>query len=82
MINPIMQALNGANRQQSSSNMLGRMLEIKQLLNGQAPEVIYNRMMQSNPAFANFVRQNAGKSPEQLAQEYGVDLQTLQNLLR
>lgn len=81
MINPIMQALNATGRQ-SSNNMLGRIAEIKQLLNGQAPQVVYNRMMQSNPAFANFVRQNAGKSPEQLAQEYGVDLQTLRDLLR
>lgn len=76
-MNPIMQLLN-----QPQNNMLGRLTEIKQMMNGQAPEVIYNRMMQTNPAFAQFVRQNAGKSPEQLAREYGLDMQTLQSIFR
>lgn len=31
-------------------------------------------MMKSNPQFAQFVEQNRGKSPEQIAKENGIDL--------
>ena len=31
------------------------------------------QMLRVNPQFAKFVRDNAGKSPEQVAQENGID---------
>lgn len=41
---------------------------------GDVYQAMYNRMMATNPAFAEFVRKNQGKSPEQIAQEHGIDL--------
>lgn len=78
MQNPILQLLNS----QQNNSMVSRMSEIKQLISGQPVPVLYNRMLQQNPQFAQFVQQNQGKSVEQIAQEYGVDPAELQNLLR
>lgn len=74
MANPILQML-GSMRQGNS--LVGRVAEVRRMLNGQGPEVLFNRMMQNNPAFAQFVQENKGKSPEQLAQEYGIDLRQI-----
>lgn len=74
MANPILQML-GSMRQENS--LAGRVAEVRRMLNGQGPEVLFNRMMQNNPAFAQFVQENRGKSPEQLAQEYGIDLRQI-----
>ena len=52
------------------------------MLNGQPVEAVYNRMMQTNPEFVKFVQQNQGKSPEQMACDYGIDPQLLQNIFR
>ena len=83
MTNPIMQALNANNRiTQNNNNLFSRLTEIKQLLGGQAPEVVYNRLMQSNPKFAQFVQQNQGKSLEQLSSEFGIDMQLLQSFFK
>lgn len=83
MTNPILQALNAARPQiQNSNNLLGRVAEIRQVLNGQAPEAVFNRMLQTNPAFAQFVQQNKGKTPEQLARDYGIDPQLIQQILK
>lgn len=37
------------------------------------PEEMYNHMLQNNPKFREFVEQNKGKSPEQIASEHGID---------
>lgn len=74
MANPILQML-------GNRSPLGRLGEIGQLLRGN-PQGIAQQMLQSNPAFAAFVRQNQGKSPEQVARECGVDLSQIQQLFR
>lgn len=38
------------------------------------PTVLFNSMMQTNPQFREFVNDNRGKSPQQIAQEHGIDL--------
>jgi hypothetical protein len=42
------------------------------MMNGD-PQTMYQSLMQSNPQFAEFVRSNQGKTPEQIAQENGID---------
>lgn len=78
MTNPILNALNGSR----NGNLLGRLAEIKQVINGQPIDAVYNRLLQTNPQFQQFVKQNQGKSIEQLACEFGVDPNMLQNVLR
>lgn len=46
------------------------------------PDAVFNQMMQSNPQFRQFVAENKGKSGEQIASEYGIDLNTLKMLMK
>ena len=45
---------------------------IKQMAGGN-PEAFAQRLMQNNPQFADFVRQNQGKTLQQIATENGID---------
>ena len=48
--------------------------DIMQQMRTMTPEGLAQRMMSENPQFRQFVEQNQGKSPEQIAREHGVDL--------
>ena len=45
----------------------------------QGPEAVFAALMGSNPQFRQFVEQNRGKSPEQIAREHGIDFAALQS---
>lgn len=75
MNNPILQALNVAKNLNSAAAMF------QNLKNGN-PDALFNTMYNSNPEFRRFVDANKGKSPEQIAQENGVDLGQLQNFMK
>lgn len=74
MVNPILQTLNKQN------NVINQITDLKNMMNGN-PGAMYERMMQTNPQFADFVKSNRGKSAEQIAQDYGIDPSIL-NLLK
>lgn len=82
MTNPIIQAISAAGRPLQNNGLASRLAEVQRLLNGQAPEVLFDRMMKTNPAFAQFVQQNAGRSPEELARAYGIDPELVRSLFR
>ena len=83
MVNPILQMLNARNpAAKNSNNLLARVMEIKQMLNSQPVEAVYNRLLRNNPQFVQFVQSNQGKSMDELAKEYGIDPQMLQSLFR
>lgn len=44
-----------------------------QMLRGN-PQGVFNNLLQTNPEFARMVRNNAGKSDEQIARENGIDM--------
>lgn len=46
------------------------------------PRGMYDQMIRTNPQFAAFVRDNAGKTPQQIAQDYGIDWGTVSRYLR
>jgi hypothetical protein len=52
---------------------------IRQMAGGN-PEAFAQRLMQNNPQFANFVRQNQGKTLQQIATENGIDPNMLNGL--
>lgn len=37
------------------------------------PNNMFSNMLNSNPQFRQFVEENKGKSPEQIAKEHGID---------
>ena len=57
----------------ASGNLLSRVLQIKNMLEGKNPDAVFDEMMQNNPDFRKFVESNRGKSPEQIARENGID---------
>ena len=59
--------------QPQGNSLFSRLNQIKGMLNGD-PNAMYQQMMQSNPQFAEFVRANQGKTPDQIAQENGIDM--------
>lgn len=83
--NPILTMLSGAAGQQSPNNPLAMMGQIKQmvsLMRGKDPERLISAFAQKNPQFADFLRQNHGKSPDQIAADYGIDMAMVRDLMR
>lgn len=59
---------------------------ILQLLNGNPKqskiEAMYNNLLRNNPQFRQFVKENEGKSIQDIAMEYDLDLSILKNLIK
>lgn len=67
------------------NNALGAYSKIKQMvpmLKSQNPDQLMQMFAQKNPQFAQFIRANQGKSPQQIAAEYGIDMSLVQELLK
>lgn len=77
-MNPLMMAMQGAN---NPINKMGQVANVIKMLRSGNPEQIAQQMMQSNPQFRQFVEANKGKTPEQVAREYGVDLNQLKGMM-
>lgn len=77
-MNPLMMAMQGAN---SPMNKMGQVANVLKMLRSGNPEQIAQQMMQSNPQFRQFVEQNKGKTPEQVAQEHGIDLNQFKGMM-
>lgn len=54
--------------------------QIQQAAQGN-PQALFNRMMAGNPQFQSFVRDNKGKTPQQIATEHGLDWEQVSRLL-
>lgn len=78
-MNPLMMAMQSAN---SPMNKMGQVANLMKMLKSGNPEQIAQQMMQSNPQFRQFVEQNKGKTPEQVAREYGVDINAIMGRLK
>lgn len=72
MANPILQKLNKP--QNSMSHLL-------QMAKGN-PQGVYDQLMQTNPQFAQFVHENHGKTPEQIAREHGINPTMLKSFMK
>lgn len=66
-MNPLMSSMNNM---QQMMQMVG---SIKQMMIGQNPDAVMKLFAQRNPQFAQFMKENQGKSPEQIAKDYGLD---------
>lgn len=71
-MNPILQ-----NLQSNQGNLLSRISQIKTMFEGRNADEIYADMMSNNQQFRSFVEQNKGKTTEQIAEEYGINLSLL-----
>lgn len=78
MRNPILQLLN-ANSQQNQ--MINKLSQFKSLMSGKNPDDVYNYMLQNNPQFKKFLQDNQGKTIEDIALAYDIDLNILKQFL-
>ena len=84
--NPMLDMLSGASQQATPQNnplaMMGQLKQMVGMIRGQDPRQVAQLMAQRNPQFAEFLRQNQGKSPEQIAADYGIDMNLVRELMR
>ena len=78
-MNPLMASMGPMNNMRQMMQMVNG---IKQMVNGQNPDTVMNLFAQKNPQFAQFLRDNQGKSPQQIAQDYGLDWNMVQGFLK
>ena len=78
-MNPLMASMGPMNNMRQMMQMVNG---IKQMMNAQNPDTVMKLFAQKNPQFAQFLRDNQGKSPQQIAQDYGLDWNMVQNFLK
>lgn len=62
-------------------NNMAQISNIVKMLKYGNPEQIAMSLMQKNPQFKAFMDANKGKTPEQVAQEMGIDFNSIKNLM-
>ena len=78
-MNPLIASMGSMNNMRQMMQMVNG---IKQMMNGQNPDTVMKLFAQKNPQFAQFLRDNQGKSPQQIAQDYGLDWSMIQGFLK
>lgn len=67
------------------NNALGAYSQIRQMvpmLRSQNPDQLLQTFARKNPQFSRFMEQNREKSPEQIAADYGIDMELVRQLLK
>lgn len=72
---------NNQTQRNQLNNPINNIQNVMSMLSGKNPQALVDRMMMTNPQFAAFVENNKGKTPEQVAQENGVDLDAIRKYL-
>ena len=78
-MNPLMASMGPMNNMRQMMQMVNG---IKQMMNGQNPDTFMKLFAQKNPQFAQFLMDNQGKSPQQIAQDYGLDWNMVQGFFK
>ena len=78
-MNPLMASMGPMNNMRQMMQMVNG---IKQMMNGKNPDTVIKLFAQKNPQFAQFLMGNQGKSPQQIAQDYGLDWGMIQGFLK
>ena len=75
-MNPLFQAMGGM-----MPTLPPAVQMVAKLMSGRNPQEVFEEMVQQNPQFRQFVEQNKGKTPEQVAKEHGIDLSRFKNMM-
>lgn len=84
MVNPILSRLGSPSAAPANNPMaqIQQLRQMAQMMRGQNPQQLVQGFAVRNPQFAEFLRQNQGKSPEQIAQENGIDMGLIREIIR
>lgn len=66
----------------SSNTMMQNIGAIKSLMNCRNPGDVMRTMMQRDPRFSQFVNENKGLTPEQIAQKYGINFEQVKQMMK
>lgn len=80
-MNPLAQMMGGSPVMSNIQAATQQIRQIKQMLNGQNQDAVAQMFAQKNPQFAQFQRDIAGKTPQQVAQEYGLDWNMVKQMI-
>ena len=75
-MNPLFMAMN------NKGGKINQTANILNMLKSGNPAQIAQQMIQNNPQFRQFVEANKGKTPEQVAQENGINLDEIRRLMK
>ena len=81
MQNPILKRMNNGMGARTVNPILSGLAHLKSMARGN-PEAFARMLAQRNPQFAQFMRENQGKTPEQIADAYGIDRPVLRDALK
>lgn len=81
MQNPILKRMNHGMGARTVNPILSGLAQLKSLARGN-PEAFARMLAQRNPQFAQFMQENQGKTPEQIADAYGIDRAVLRDALK
>jgi len=76
MANPLFSILN------TKSSPIMSAINMARQIAGNNPQAAYQMLLRTNPAFAQFVNVNYGKSAEQIASEHGIDLAQVMSMIK
>lgn len=80
-MNPLVQMMGGSPMINNIQAATQQVRQIKQMLSGQNVDAVARMFAQKNPQFAQFQRDIAGKTPQQVAQEYGLDWNMVKQMI-
>jgi hypothetical protein len=80
-MNPLFQMM-GNPVANNLNNMIGTISQFKNFMSGKNPDTLVQVLAQKNPQFAQFLKANQGKSPQQIASENGIDWDSLRNMMK
>lgn len=66
---------------QMNPTPLSHIQNLMKLMQGKDPNAVMGLLAQRNPQFAKFMEECKGKTPEQVAQQYGIDPNVLHQFL-
>lgn len=81
-MNPLMQSMGMIPQMNRMQSAMQQVNNIKKIMSGKDPNAIMAMLTRQNPQFAQFVQANQGKSPEQIANENGLDWNMVKGFLK
>lgn len=73
-MNPLFQAMNSGAPAARPANPLGNVQNLVRMLRSGNPQQMAENLLRQNPQFRQFMEENKGKDPMQVAREHGLDL--------
>ena len=79
-MNPLMKSI--SNNSTYSISNFSQLANISRMLRSSNPNQIAQELMKNNAQFKAFMDMNKGKTPEQFAQEHGIDVKQIMEMMK